>query len=323
LEPAGTHALTAQEAEEWNAEVANTIRDLNTQQRLRDFGQKVIDPTNQAGGWFFQKYVLPIADNAGLLASFSIPRAWPLMLGIRAQAHQEEQYQRLVNEGWDELDPATNRTALLIGLGQSALDEGFGKILEGLPELSGTLKNFALTGGAGSRLLYNTGKTAVGGTIFSLVQGQLVPAALQDVLASNPQFKPDWGRVWSDTAKAIPDTFAGMLLLAAAGATFQTRGQAQRRAIVEELSRSPATMRLLGYMPEQIGQIQSAESLGEKDALLSKWANQAPPPAGPERDALVSKVQDTLRDQQELFEAKTAIQGMRRMYSGNASVQAI
>jgi hypothetical protein len=301
------HALSAEEAANWNARLRQAVDDLDTGEQLRKFGQEVFDPTDKAGGYLFQKLAMPAAESAALIGSLELPGAWAPVLEMQARQNQDENYLRLR----DQLGPEeANRIALVTGVANAALMKLQASVLEGfgnkfLPKTTEALQDFALSGNRLARWGVNTIGGIGAATVIGELQNHVIPAAVQDAMVNDPRFKPDWGQVWGEVMKDAPQAALGSVLLAAAGGGWQTLQQGEMAARIREFSGDRAAMLLSGYTAEQIQQIQSAESLGEKARLLNKWANQAPPAAGPERDALVSKVQDTLREEQELYAGKT------------------
>lgn len=295
---AKSRKLTTEEAAQWNQQITEAREDLDTAEQLRKFGQQVIDPTDKAGGYFFQKVAMTAADSIGIMTAMAVPYSWAPALELGARSYQNDEYERLRNEGMAPQE--ADRLAAATGMAQAALDKFQAEILVArLPVVRQTLAKFAFSGGAASRFLVNTAGTTVAETAIELTQDHIIPAIVQDNLASDPQFDVKWGEVWGDVAKNAPEMALGMVLLSGVGGLAQTNAQSQ---MISELGSSKAAMRARGYSLEQIEEIIAApnESKGE---LLAQYLP-AKAPEGAERAALVKEAVAFATEEQAAFDAK-------------------
>jgi hypothetical protein len=293
-----TRALTAEQATEWNTQIEAAREDLDTAEQLRKFGQQVVDPTDQTGGFIFQKLVLPVADSTAIMASLSIPGAWAPALELGARSYQNDEYARLRESGMDPQQ--ADRIALVSGTAQAALDKvQVGILAKGVPGLTRTLQQFTLRGGAASRFAVNAAGTLAVETTIELTQDHIIPALAQDNLASDPAFDVKWADVWTEAAKAAPETMLGMVLLSGLGGIAQTREQSQ---FVREFSSSKAAMTLRGYSEEQIAEIQNAPE-EERGDLLAQYLP-AKAPEGAEAKAVVERAIVYANEERAAFESK-------------------
>jgi hypothetical protein len=292
-----TRKLTAEEAAKWNQDVGAAIEDLDTSEQARKFAQNVVDPA-KAGGWFFQKAVLPMADSTALLASMSMPAAWVPAMQLSAKSYQNDEYARLRSEGMDTRQ--ANKIAAVTGLAQAALDKAETSLfIKGIPGVGKALERFALGGRVGTRFAANFAGTVAAETAIELVQDHIIPAAVQDNLATDSQFDVHWADVWAETAKEAPETALGMVLLSALGGALQTREQS---TVARELSSSKAAMRLRGYSIEQINEIQAAPE-ADRGALLAQYLP-AKAPTGEAQTQLVAEVKELAKAEQAAFAEK-------------------
>ena len=302
-----THNLSAEEASQWNQQVDGMRKEVDLGERFRKYGQQVIDPTDQAGGWFFKKFVLPAADSSATMVAFAQPELWAPALEAQARQFQNDDYLTL-REG--DVSP---QEASRIGLVTGTINAGVGALesyaLKGIggrifPQTTRLLRNYALTGSTLGRIGLETAKGTATATAVSLLQNEIIPAVVHDAMTSNPALHKDWGQIWKETWEQLPDAAMGSILLAAGGAALEAPGQKERTAYVEALSNDRAAMRLAGYTPEQIGEIQSRGSLAEREELLQKYAGQEPPPPGPERDALMAYAKNSIAAQRAALREK-------------------
>ena len=281
-------ALTQEEADKWNADLASQVEDVKIAQRLRKFGQEVIDPA-KAGGAFFQKWVLPTADSAAVITSLTVPGAKGWALETNAKAYQADEFQRLTDAGMD--DKQANKLAEVTGAAQSALDlAGVEVLAKGFPKVTAVLKEFSMTGNAAKRFLVNAGGTLVAETAIELVQDHVIPALVQDNLANDPRFDVHWGDVWGEVAQTAPETAMGMVLLSALGGAHQTRQQGREAKAVRDYTASAAAMRANGYTMEQIAEIQAAP-ISQRADLLDAYAVTVAP-TGDAQKQLVADVRE-------------------------------
>jgi hypothetical protein len=302
LFPGMTHNLTEEEATRWNKTVADTVDDIDTGEQLRQFGQQVVDPT-KAGGAIFQKFVLPAAESTALMVSMSIPGLWVAAMGQSARSYQNDEYLRLRAAGLKPKE--ANELGQISGLAEAALDKLEVGLLKGIPGTKNVLERFALRGGAVSRFIVNTAGTTVAETAIELTQDHIIPAIVQDNLASDPAFDVHWGEVWKEVAKAAPDTAMGMVLLSGIGGISQTREQtrfAKGVNVLREFSDSKAALRARGFSMEHIAEIQAAP-MEERDVLISRYMP-TEAPTGAARDALVADVVKLSTQEQETFKEK-------------------
>ncbi len=297
-----THALTPDEASSWNKQLDDLREDLDTREALRRFGQKVIDPTDKAGNWYFQKIAMPLADNSASIALFWQPELWAPALAVQTLASQNEHYLEY-REG--DLDPRRSNQMAFV---QSALEAPVNLIPFGpLGKVGGRFlpKPTSLAG----RWALNAAKHEVAGTATGLLQSDVIPALVRNTMTSDSSLHKEWGEVWSDVADHFNDAALGTLLMAGGfGLRDTLHDRKAARDYVKAMTSDPAAMRLRGYTPEQIGKIRSSSDVGEQMEMLGKWAGQPPPPPGPERDALVRNITDTIQAQRAAFRAKVNIE---------------
>lgn len=319
----GGRVLTAEEAAAWNQELETAREDLETAEQLREFGQQTIDPANKSGGTFRRKFWLPVMDSAAIMAAAGTG-GWQ-GLSLNARSYQGQEFRRLRSEGMDAKE--ADELAEIVGFSQAALDKlelgvlGKGasyigkaasKIplvnripFKGIPGMAATqraLQQHALSGRAAARFGVNAAGTLAAETTIELLQDHVIPAIVQDNLASDPKFDVEWGDVWRDVAAAAPDIALGMVLLSGMGGIAQTREQSQH---VRELSSSKAAMRARGYSLEQIAEIQAAP-LEDRGALLAEYLPMKAP-EGEARTALVAEVETLARQEQAVFVAQTGV----------------
>lgn len=288
--------MTAEEAKDWNKQLADMGEDVKTMQALRSIAMREIDPTDKAGGYVFQKFVMPVADSFALMAGMAT--SGPATMFAAAGQYQNEQFQRLTDAGMDNAEAL--RIAMDSGLAQAALDKFQVELIASrIPAVRNVLNRFALGGSVASRFVANTAATAVAETGIELVQDHVIPALAQDMLATNPAFDVDWSDVWRDAAKAAPETAMGMVLLSALGGGIQT---AQQNRYVRDLSNSKSAMTLAGYTDAQIELIQQ-QPLSERGAMLAQFApSQAP--TGVEKDALIERFAKAASEEKQTAEAQ-------------------
>jgi len=296
-----TRTLTAEEAAQFNREVATELDDVDSAEQLRKFGQEVVDPTTKSGGWIRRKIWLPAVESTALLASMATPQLALATLPMRILSYQNDEYMRLR----EYLPPEqANRQALLTAVMQGGLDhlelgifKGFGSRM--LPKTFRTMERFALRGPAVGRFLVNAAGTTVAESFVEVVQDHLVPALSQDLLNEDPRFAVEWGPVFVEAAKALPETALGMMLVSMAGGAGQARAQS---AYVRELSSSRTAMRLRGYSLKDIAEIQAAP-LEQRGAML---AERLPlmAPKGAAREQLLAEVQQLWNEEQGLANAQ-------------------
>jgi hypothetical protein len=168
------------------------------------------------------------------------------------------------------------------------------------PALGKALERFALGGRVGARFAANFAGTVAAETAIELVQDHVIPAAVQDNLATDPQFDVHWAEIWHEAAKDAPETALGMVLLSALGGALQTREQS---TAARELSLSRAAMRLRGYTLDQIAEIQTAPA-NERGTLLAQYLP-ATAPTGEEQAALVADAKAFAKIEKAAFEEKS------------------
>lgn len=289
--------LNAEEAERWNAEIAAAVEDVDTAEQLRKFGQQVVDPTSNTGGWAFRHLVLPVADSTALLAAFSLPGSTLPAIELSARGYQNDEYLRLREMGMEARE--ANAIAGVTGAAQAGLDKleilTLGKFgSAALPNVSRVLRGFAMSGSRAARFGVNAGGTLLAETAIELTQDHVIPALVQDNLASDPRFDVRWGEVWRETAAAAPETMLGMVLLAGIGGAVQTRAQ------------SGAAMRLRGYSLEQIGEIQAAPLAARGDLLAQYLPAKAP--EGEAAETLKTEVVELARKEAAVFAEKREVE---------------
>lgn len=290
-------ALTAEEAKKWNGQLAEELEDVDTAEHLRKFGQDILDPA-KTGGEFFRKYVLPVADSLALMTSMAIPASWAPAMELAASDYKNKEYMRLRDIGMNPIE--ADNLAGVTGFGQAALDKlSFMVLAKGLPNTTRALQKFALSGRGLSRFGANFAGTFGAETVIEVMQDHIIPAIVQDNLASDPKFDVRWEKVWRDAAKATPDIMRGMVILSALGGAAQTSAQSR---FVEEFSASPAAMRARGYSLEQIAEIQ-AVPMEARGGLLAQYLPEKAP-RGEEREKLVSEAVAMARKEAEAFAAK-------------------
>lgn len=272
--------LTEAEAEDWNEQLKNIREDLRTFEVLRKISTGEVDPTQNVGGFVFQKMVMPVADSTALIAGMATnPVA---TMAAATGQYSNENFQRLTEQGMDDAEAL--KIANVSGVAQAALDKLGFEFLRGVPAVNNALKKVALGGGAATRFALNAGTTLAAETAIELTQDQIIPALMQDLYSSNPAFDVNWSDVWRDAAKAAPETALGMVLLSAAGGAFQTFSDSQHTRM---LSQSKAAMTLAGYTDAQIELIQQ-QPIAERGRLLAQFAPEKAP-TGAEKDALIER----------------------------------
>ncbi len=278
-----THALTAEEANKWNADVSQEIKDQEILTNLRLAGQDV-DPI-KGGSWVRRKIFEPTANTIPLMASLMVPGAGILAMDMAARSYQNDEYTRLRGVGMDPGE--ADKTSRISGLAQAALDRVQAMALVGkIPSVSRALQRASLTASGLTRFGAHFAEISVEETGIELLQDYIVPAMVQDAMASRPEFDPKWGDVWRDAAAATPDTFLGMSLLSALGAAHGAHVDAHD---MRELLASRASMRLAGYTINQINEIQAAPDI-EKPALLAKHL----PTEAPEGEARTQLIHEAI-----------------------------
>lgn len=289
--------LTAEEAAKWNEDIAAAREDVDTADQLIKFGQEFIDPA-KGGGTIFRKFVLPVADSAALMASLAIPGATLPALEIGAKSYQNEDYRAFRAMGMDREE--ADRLAGPSSVAKALIDKAqLGIIVDGFPGVKLALQRFALSGSTTARFGGNFAGTFIPEVGFELTQEIIIPAMVQDILTVNPEWDVKWGKVWSDVAKALPETAAGMVLLSGAGAAGQTMGQA---TVARELLSSGAALRASGYTLPQISEIQAAPEEQQRDLLAKYYPEKAP--VGEERETLIAETQVLAAAEMATFQEK-------------------
>lgn len=301
-------------AAQWNEQIKQAREDLDTAEELRKFGQE-LDSTKQAGGFVFQKMVLPVADSAAIMGSMMIPGGWAPAMDMAAQSYRNDEYARL-SRIMDAKD--ADRLAGITGMAQAALDKlEVGILAKGISGTRRVLQQMALRNGTGARLAINAGGTFIAENIVEHTQDFIIPALVQDNLTSDPRFDVRWGEVWADVAKAAPDTALGMVLLSGVGGIAQTRSQSQ---YIRELSNDPAAMLLSGYSREQIAEIQAAPMEARGDLLAAYLPAKAP--EGEARAKLVAEVVEEAKAQKAAFEAKQQAEAAASAQAADYAIRA-
>jgi hypothetical protein len=305
--------LTADEAAQWNKDLGTAVEDLDTAERARKFGQEKVDPTT-AGGWFFRKAVMPVAESAALMAAMEIPGAWAPSIELTARGFQDDEYARLRALGMTSAQ--ANQRAALVGAAQAASFKLTATLLgkTALPATSAVLRRFggevtadalegfAFNGSTAARYAANTAEGVVSGTVLMTLQNHVIPAMVQDLTTNDPRFDVNWSDVWSEAGKALPDTMLGMVLLAGTGALLKTSQQTQDAKALRDYTGSKAAMRLNGYSLEQIDQIQAAPIQERADMLRALAPKTAP--TGEAKAEVVADAVRLAREEQAAFEAK-------------------
>lgn len=289
--------LTKEKAAAWNQRRLEEIDDVSTKEDLRKFGQQVVDPA-VAGSWLFQKTVLATADSIPLIASMMVPGMWIPAIQYSAGNYAGDEYDRLRGLGMDMEE--ANRLSKISGFAEALLDKAEAGLLAGkIPITKTILERFALRGGRATRFAANFAGTLAAETTIELTQDHIIPALVQDNLATNPEFDVHWGEVWREAAKAAPETMLGMVILSGGGGAFQTYQDTKANRAFSE---NGSAMRLRGYSMEQIAEIQ-ALPVDQRGELLAKYLP-AKAPKGAEQAALIDDSIKLATKEQAAFAAK-------------------
>lgn len=290
---APTAALTKEQADAANKEIARQREAVAVESRLRDVATGAVDPV-KGSNWFTDHVYYPALNVAGSIGSFAAPGGWAANLA----AYVEDEQSRLEAAG---VSPeAVMVQAPLVGGVQAAMDRLQLGLLRKLPALSGVAERLtapAVTGfGAVAQRLPGALATAVGESGVESAQ-QAFPLVTQKVFDALGADEPDvsWDAVAKETWAAAPDTFFGMLPLVMLGAGV---GSARDYKNVRSLVGDASALREVGFDDAQISRITKAgDAEAMVRALKAEWGGRTPvigPATSPTEQAALDVVRDPL-----------------------------
>jgi hypothetical protein len=262
--------LTEEQATAFNGYMDKQARTWRRLAQLRDLSLNTADPIDK--DTLAKMLVYGAGDSAGILAAYAVPVVGAATAFASYTSNEEN---RLVEDG---MAPAKARyLAPWIGAAQMLLDKVQVSLLKKMPGLDGLLSKYATS--SVSRFAGRYAATAVGETAIEITQDTLTPAIVQQAGHWLDSEIPglNGGQVWEKAVTSAPEIFASMLLLPLLGT-----GRATVRDMkgADTIARDAHAMQLLGFSPDHISAVLTAEDGQAVPTLQRLWNERTPALAG-------------------------------------------